>query len=172
MNGLSNQQNISLEILQVSFSEVEPRPSDRQNSVNNQEKNKGLLESLNISYPFAEAELPIITTSNATVSWYDKEPRVLPIGGSVQVLSGTMLTLTCEHSAFPQATVEWTVPDEEGQDSGQDAGYEVVNGSLVLMSLQPTDTARYVCSVRNVAGSASATTALKVVGEFSNSLVY
>ena len=68
--------------------------------------------------------------------------------------------------------MEWTVLDEEGQDSGQDAGYEAVNGSLVLMSLQPTDTARYVCSVRNVAGSASATTALKVVGEFSNSLVY
>lgn len=171
MNGLSNQQNISLEMLQVSFSEVEPRPSDRQNSIKNQEKNRSF-RSLNISHPFAEAELPIIATSNATVSWYDKEPRVLPVGGSVQVLSGTKLTLTCEHSAFPQATVEWTVLDEEGQDSGQDAGYEVVNGSLVLMSLQPTDTARYVCSVRNVAGSASATTALKVVGEFSNSLVY
>ena len=92
----------------------------------------------------------------------------------MEVLSGTEVTLTCKYSAFPEANVKWTVLDEEG-DPLPDAGYEIVNGSLVLMALQPSDSAQYVCSVTNVAGTTAASTTLKVVGKhlilllFSNS---
>ena len=125
-----------------------------------------------VTFPFAEASLPKIATSDGTVSWYNREPRVLPVGGTIEVLSGTKVTLTCKYSAFPQAAVQWTVLGEEGQDLEQDAGYEVINGSLVLMALQPSDSARYVCSVRNVAGTSSATTTLKVLGECFNCFVF
>lgn len=111
-----------------------------------------------------EATVPIITTSDALVSWYNREPRVLPVGGTIEALSGTKVTLTCKYSAFPEAEVKWSVRDEEGQEMGQDVGNEVINGSLVLMALQPSDSAQYVCSVRNVAGTASASTTLKVLG--------
>lgn len=115
---------------------------------------------------FAEATLPKITTSDATVSWFNRESRVLPVGATIEVLSGTKLTLTCKYSAFPEPDVQWTALGEEGHDSGQDAGNEVINGSLVLMALQPSDSGQYVCSVRNVAGTASASTTLKVLGKF------
>lgn len=82
----------------------------------------------------------------------------------MEVLSGTEVTLACEYSAFPEADVKWTVLDEEG-DPLPDAGYEIVNGSLVLMALQLSDSAQYVCSVTNVAGTTSASTILKVVGK-------
>jgi len=82
----------------------------------------------------------------------------------LEVLSGTEVTLVCEYSAFPEADVKWTVLDEEG-DPLPDAGYEIVNGSLVLMALQPSDSAEYVCSVTNVAGTTSASTILKVFGK-------
>lgn len=82
----------------------------------------------------------------------------------MEVLSGTEVTLTCKYSAFPEPDVKWTVLDEEG-DPLPDAGYEIVNGSLVLMALQPSDSAQYVCSVTNVAGITSASTILKVVGK-------
>ena len=81
------------------------------------------------------------------------------------MLSGTKVTLTCEYSAFPEANVKWIVLDVEG-DPLPDVGYEVINGSLVLMALRPSDSAQYVCSVDNVAGTASASTILKVVGKF------
>lgn len=83
----------------------------------------------------------------------------------MEVLSGTEVTLTCKYSAFPEPDVKWTVLDEEG-DSLPDAGYKIVNGSLVLMALQPSDSAQYVCSVKNVAGTASASTTLRVVGKY------
>jgi len=113
---------------------------------------------------FAESTLPTIVSSDATRSWYNRESRTLPVGGIVEVLSGTEVTLACEYSAFPEADVKWTVLDEEG-DPLPDAGYEIVNGSLVLMALQPSDSAQYVCSVTNVAGTTSASTILKVVGK-------
>ena len=76
------------------------------------------------------------------------------------------MTLTCKYSAFPEAEVKWSVLGEEGQELGQDVGNEIINGSLVLMALQPSDSAQYVCSVRNLAGTASASTTLKVLGMF------
>lgn len=82
----------------------------------------------------------------------------------MEVLSGTEVTLTCKYSAFPEADVKWTVLDEEG-DPLPDAGYKIVDSSLVLMALQPSDSAQYVCSVTNIAGTASASTRLKVVGK-------
>lgn len=82
------------------------------------------------------------------------------------MLSGTKVTLTCKYSAFPEAEVQWSVLGEDGQTLEQNAGNEVINGSLVLMALQPSDSAKYVCSVRNVAGTASASTTLKVLGKF------
>ena len=82
----------------------------------------------------------------------------------MEVLSGTQVTLTCRYSAFPEPDVEWSVLDEEG-DPLPNAGYEIVNSSLVLMALQPSDSAQYVCSVRNVAGTTSASTTLQVVGK-------
>lgn len=81
------------------------------------------------------------------------------------MLSGTKVTLTCDYSAFPEVNVKWIVLDVEG-DPLPDIGYEVINGSLVLMALRPSDSAQYVCSVENVAGTASASTILKVVGKF------
>ena len=125
------------------------------------------LEMLQIHFLIhsVEATVPKITTSNATVSWYNREPRVLPVGGTIEVLSGTKVTLTCKYSAFPEAEVQWSVLGEEGQVLEQDVGNEVTNGSLVLMALQPSDSAEYVCSVRNVAGTAQASTALKILGE-------
>ena len=114
---------------------------------------------------FVEATIPTIKTSDSTVSWYNRELRKVPVGGKIQVLSGTKVTLTCEYSGFPQPEVKWSVLDEEGQVMEKDAGFEVVNGSLVLMALQPSDSAEYVCSVRNVAGTSSASTKLKVFGE-------
>lgn len=113
---------------------------------------------------FVEPALPKISSSDAIVSWYNREHRVLPVGGTVEVLSGTEVTLTCKYSAFPEPEVEWIVLDEEG-DPLPDAGYEIINGSLVLMALQPSDSAQYVCSVKNVAGTASASTTLKVIGK-------
>ena len=113
---------------------------------------------------FAEPTLPTIVSSDAVLSWYNRESRTLPVGGTVEVLSGTEVTLTCKYSAFPEADVEWTVLNEEG-DPLPDAGYKIVNGSLVLMALQPSDSAQYVCSVTNVAGTTSASTKLKVVGK-------
>lgn len=112
-----------------------------------------------------EPTIPKIATSDTSVSWYNRERRILPVGGTVEVLSGTEVTLTCKYSAFPKADVKWSAVDQEG-DSLPDAVYEVVNGSLVLMALQPSDSARYVCSVQNVAGTASASTILKVVGKY------
>ena len=75
------------------------------------------------------------------------------------------MTLTCKYSAFPEPEVQWSVLGEEGQVLEQDAGYEVTNGSLVFLAVQPSDSAQYVCSVRNVAGTAQASTTLKVLGE-------
>ena len=118
-----------------------------------------------ITDSLVEPNLPTIESSDATISWYNREPRVLPVGGTVEVLSGTEVTLSCKYSAFPAPDVKWTVLDVEG-DPLPDAGYDVVNGSLVLMALQPSDSAQYVCSVKNVAGTASASTTLKVVGKF------
>lgn len=82
----------------------------------------------------------------------------------MEVLSGTQVTLTCKYSAFPEPDVEWSVLDEEG-DPLPNAGYEIVNGSLVLMALQPSDSAQYVCSVTNFAGTTFASTTLQVVGK-------
>ena len=82
----------------------------------------------------------------------------------MEVLSGTEVTLTCKYSAFPQADVKWTVLDEEG-DPSPDAGYKILNGSLVLMALQSSDSAQYVCSVTNIAGTTSASTRLIVIGK-------
>ena len=113
---------------------------------------------------FAEPTLPTIVSSDAVLSWYNRESRTLPVGGTVEVLSGTEVTLTCKYSAFPEADVEWTVLNEEG-DPLPDAGYKIVNGSLVLMALQPSDSAQYACSVTNLAGTTSASTRLKVVGK-------
>lgn len=124
-----------------------------------------------ISHSLAEPNVPKIESSDATVSWYNREPRVLPVGGTVEVLSGTEVTLTCKYSAFPEPDVKWTVLDEEG-DPLPDAGYEVINGSLVLRALQPSDSAQYVCSVKNVAGTASASTVLKVVGKYFSFLFF
>ena len=126
-----------------------------------------LLEMLQIHIlvNFVEATLPQITTSDATVSWYNREARVLPVGGTIEVLSGTKVTLTCKYSAFPEPEVQWSVLGEEGQVLEQDAGYEIKNASLVFMAVQPSDSAQYVCSVRNVAGTAQASTTLKVLGE-------
>ncbi|XP_068741513.1 hemicentin-1-like isoform X2 [Montipora capricornis] len=118
-----------------------------------------------------EATTPTIKTSDGTVSWYNRELREVPVGGKIQVLSGTKVTLTCEYSGFPQPEVKWSVLDEEGQVMEQDAGFEVVNGSLVLMALQPSDSAEYVCSVRNVAGTASASTKLKIFDPQSPSII-
>ena len=89
----------------------------------------------------------------------------------MEVLSGTEVTLTCKYSAFPEADVKWTVLDEEG-DPLPDAGYKIVDSSLVLMALQPSDSAQYVCSVTNIAGTASASTRLKVVGKHFFVLVF
>ncbi len=124
-----------------------------------------------ISGSLTEPSLPKIESSDATVSWYNREPRVLPVGGSVETLSGTEVTLTCKYSAFPEPDVKWTVLDEEG-DPLPDAGYDVINGSLVLRALQPSDSAQYVCSVKNVAGTASASTVLKVVGKYFSFLYF
>ena len=97
----------------------------------------------------------------------------MTVGSTVEVLSGTKVTLTCQYSGFPEPTVKWNVLDKEGQVMKQDEGNEVVNGSLVLTALQPSDSAEYVCSVRNVAGTASASTKLKVFGkEQSHFLVH
>ena len=114
---------------------------------------------------FTEATIPTIETSDAMVSWYNRESREVKVGGTVEVLSGTKVTLTCKYSGFPEPTVKWNVLDKEGQVIKRDEGHEVINGSLALTALQPSDSAEYVCSVRNVAGTASASTKLKVFGK-------
>ena len=114
---------------------------------------------------FTEATIPRIETADAMVAWYNRESREVIVGSTVEVLSGTKVTLTCQYSGFPEPAVKWNVLDKEGQVMKQDEGHEVINGSLVLTALQPSDSAEYVCSVRNVAGTSSASTKLKVFGK-------
>ena len=101
------------------------------------------------------------------ISWYDRKSRYLTVGGNLEVLSGTNITLRCRYSGFPQPEAQWMMFSQQDNTSEPNTRYQIINGSLVLLSAQPSDSGRYVCRVYNLAGTSSEETHLTVTGKFT-----
>ncbi len=94
----------------------------------------------------------------------DRSPITLTIGDNVTALTNTSITIRCPTSGVPTPTVTWA---KDGQEIPNDGRYTVdINGSLVIDGALQDDSARYTCTANSVAGKDSASTTVKIVGEF------
>ena len=78
-------------------------------------------------------------------------------------LTNTIITIQCPTSGVPTPTVTWTKDNQEIHNDGR---YTVQDdGSLLISEADEKDSARYTCTVGNVAGKDSASSTVNIVGK-------
>ena len=78
-------------------------------------------------------------------------------------LTNTSITIQCPTSGVPTPTVTWA---KDGQEISSEGRYTVQDdGSLLITDAEGKDNGRYTCSSGNVAGDASSSSTVKVVGK-------
>ena len=103
-----------------------------------------------------------------TVEAKDQSPVTLTIGDNVTALTNTSITIQCPTSGVPTPTVTWSKDGTEIHSGGR---YKVQDGgSLLITDAEGEDNGRYTCSSGNVAGNASSSSMVQVVGKTDFSL--
>ncbi|XP_048583436.1 hemicentin-2 isoform X2 [Nematostella vectensis] len=109
-----------------------------------------------------EPILPRITFTDENVTWYDRLPLNVAIGGKITALTGTKIVLSCQASGFPHPRVTWR-RDDNPDELDPDGQYDLSNQTLVIFSVQPSDTGVYRCIASNIAGDVHGSTSLIVI---------
>ena len=106
----------------------------------------------------------ITPEKTTTIDAKDRSPITLTIGDNVTALTNTSITIQCPTSGEPTPTVTWT---KDGEDLPSDGRYTVQDdGSLLIDEAGEDDNAQYTCLAESVAGKDSASSTVKIVGEF------
>ena len=83
-------------------------------------------------------------------------------------LTNTSITIQCPTSGVPTPTVTWS---KDGEEIHSGSRYTVQDdGSLLITDAEEEDNGRYTCSSGNVAGNASSSSMVQVVGKTDFSL--
>ena len=106
----------------------------------------------------------ITPEKTTTIEAKDRTPITLTIGDNVTALTNTSITIQCPTSGEPTPTVTWT---KDGEDLPSDGRYTVQDdGSLLIDKADEADKAQYTCLAESVAGKDSASSTVKIAGEF------
>lgn len=75
----------------------------------------------------------------------------------------TSVTIRCNASGVPIPNVTWT---KDGKKIVKEDRYSIQDdGSLLIKDSNKEDTARYTCTVENVAGKESASSTVQIIGK-------
>ncbi|GAB6024702.1 hypothetical protein CHUAL_009835 [Chamberlinius hualienensis] len=83
-------------------------------------------------------------------------PHILDSEPEIVTSSGSLATLPCSVSGEPQPSVEWRKATGESLDLLADSSRyrRLVDGSLQIVEVQPSDAGNYVCTATNPSGTA------------------
>ena len=113
----------------------------------------------------ADPTRPAIITPEdpKTIEAQDRSPITLTIGDNVTALSNTSITIQCPTNGVPAPTITWTV---DGKEIHSDGRYTVQDdGSLLIQEAEKDDNGQYTCTSANIAGYASASSMVQIVGK-------
>ena len=118
-----------------------------------------------MSFLFTAHKKPVVKIDDPpkTIEAQDRSPITLTIGDNATALTNTSITIQCPTSGVPTPIVTWT---KDGEQIPNDGRYTVQDdGSLLVNDAGEKDSTRYTCITGNVAGKASASSTVNIVGK-------
>ena len=94
-----------------------------------------------------------------------RRPVIGSVGITVQMFSGTSLTLECSAEGSPQPSVSWTRNGEALEPKNR---VSISNdGTMIIKNARVADTGRYMCSARSPIGETYQASSVYVKGNYT-----
>ena len=93
----------------------------------------------------------------------DGSPVTMNVGDNVRAALNTTITIRCPVSGLPTPSVTW---QKDGVQLTAEGKLSISSdNALVIEGAAVDDSAEYTCSVKNVAGTDSESSTVKIIGE-------